>query len=430
MARLWRRISFVSILSIVVMGLVVPPLGAKTAEPTILTRAWYWEQAMVREETLPTGEKVTIETPNPFCPGAPGQLGAPEQACAEGRLPVEIQQGDYETPNKISAVAFDMSLVPVGSKVSKFTATFLEAKPGCYDNNDEGSDPNWCETTEPVNIDGKELRACLIADFLGEGDSRPYNEVPTYQCDAKSPVAKRKEVTTKDGETEHEWTFDLTGFAQEWVTEFTTNTSIVITGNPPKEAGSDSWRVVLVGPKAPEGKVGVETKIDFVPGEIEPPPTVGTTGTTGTGSVSTGTGTVSTTGSSGSVPAIGSSSGAGGTIGGDTATTPTDAAAGAAPTLAAAGAEETPQGIPGYVWLALLVGIIAWSVFRSVVLENSKGIRPDGVLAQIQRINAENGGSAAAAAAAAEPSSSSDFMSFIKGAPGSLLNKLKLTRKG
>src|SRR5687768_18022487 len=103
-ARLWRQIVLVSILSVVALGLFAPPLAAKTAEPTLAVRAWYWEEAQSSEQTLPDGSKVTVETPNPFCPGVPGQLGAIPGACAEGRLPIEVQNGDYETPNKISAV--------------------------------------------------------------------------------------------------------------------------------------------------------------------------------------------------------------------------------------------------------------------------------------------------------------------------------------
>lgn len=431
MARLWRQISLVSLLSIVLMGLLAPPLVAKTAQPTVTARAWYWEEAESSEQTLPDGSKVTVETPNPFCPGIPGQLGNPEQTCAEGRLPIEIQNGDYETPNKMSAVNFDLSLVPVGSKVSRFTVTFLEAKSGCYDSSDEGEEPNWCEQTEPVNIEGRELQACKINALFGDGDARPYREAPKYTCSKSDPVAKRKEVTKGD-QTDHVWTFDLTAFAQEWVKEFTTNTSIMLVGKAPQGGGDgggpqESWRVVLMGPKAPEGKVGIDAEIEFDPAKLEPPAGF-TDPTTTTGGVSTGTGTVSS-GTTGSISTGGSTDLGGGTIGGSggTATSPTEAGdTGTAP-VAAAGAEQTPQGLPGYVWLAILAGLAGWSLFRSVVLENAKGIRPDGVLAQIQRLNAQNG-AGGAAAAVSQPSGFATFVGKARGSIGSLFGKL--TRKG
>ena len=434
MARLWRQIVLVSTLSVVALGLLAPPLAAKTAEPVLTARAWYWEEAESSEQTLPDGSKVTLETPNPFCPGIPGSLGAPEQTCAEGRLPIEIQNGDYETPNKISAVNFDLSLVPIGSKVSKFTVSFLEAKAGCYDTEDEGDEPNYCEQTDPVNIEGKELQACLINSFFGDGDARPYKEAPKHTCTGADPTAKRKE-TGKGDDVDHVWTFDLTDFAQEWIKEFTTNTSIMLVGKAPKgykpgdSDSQDNWRVVLSGPKAPSGKQGVQAEITFDPADLVPPPTGTTTGTT-TGT-STGTGTVSTTGSTGTVSSDTSSDfGSSDTVGGDTATTPTEAGDAAAPPVVAAGAEQTPEGIPGYVWLALLAGIIAWSVFRSVILENAKGIRPDGVLSQIQQLNSQRRGGPIAAAASEGPSAFSSVFGNIKSSAGSVLGKLKLTKKG
>jgi hypothetical protein len=95
--------------------------------------------------------------------------------------------------------------------------------------------------------------------------------------------------------------------------------------------------------------------------------------------------------------------------------------------VVAAGAEQTPSGLPGYVWLAIIAGLVGWSVFRSVVLENAKGIRPDGVLSQIQRLNAQNGG-VAAAAAVTGPSGFGSFMGKARQSVGSLFGKL--TRKG
>lgn len=431
--RLWRDIFLVSVLVALNVVAWVAPAAAKVAEPPIATKAWYWEDSQSREETLPDGSKVTIETPNPFCPAIPGSLGAPEQSCAEGRLPVEIRQGDYETPNKLSAVNFDFSLLPLGSKVSKFTATFYEAKAGCYDSeSDKDENPNYCEQTDPVNIEGKELQACKIDSLFGEGEARPYKEVTKYTCTPTDPTAKRKEKKLKGDATQFAWTFDLTKFAQEWTKEFTTNSSVMLVGKPPKgykpgdSNEEDTWRTVLVGPKAPTGLEGIVTKIVFKPGSLdltEPPPgftdpgtTGGTTGSTGGVSVSSSTGSTGDFGSTSS----GSSAGGG-------ASTPSDAASPAAP-VATAAAEQVPQGFPAYAWLAIIAGLVAWAMFRSIVLENAKGIRPDGVLAQIQLLNAAKRGGETIAAAV--PSAFGSFLGSVKHGAGSLLGKMKLTRKG
>jgi hypothetical protein len=437
--KLWR-IGSAGLLAGLLMAAVVAPAAAKEASPPVSTRAWYWEQAESNEFTDPAGNKYTIETPNPFCPSAPGSLGAVPGACAEGRLPIEIQGGDYETPNKISAVNFDLTLVPIGSKVTKFTATFLEAESGCYDGRDEDQQPasspsDWCEQTDPVNIEGKELQACVVQQFFGDGDARPYKEAPRYKCSSGDPTAKRKEIKAKgDQEPQHAWTFDLTEFAQDWIKAFTTNTSIMIVGKPPKgykpddNDGQDNWRVVLMGAKAPGGKEGVKTKIVFDPAEFDiaiPPPTGTTTGGVATGTTTTSSGGVET-----------STVSTGGDFGGDTGggtfdaggAPATDVASPAAPAAPGGvlGAEQTPKPMPAYVWLALAAGILGWMLFRSVILERAKGIRPDGVLAQIHQLSSASRGASAAAAGEASPLGS--FFKNVKHAGGSVISKL--TRKG
>jgi hypothetical protein len=185
--------------------------------------------------------------------------------------------------------------------------------------------------------------------------------------------------------------------------------------------------VVLVGPKAPKGKVGIEAEIVFEPGSLEPPvpptttdPGTSTTGGTSGGTFTGGTGTVSTGGSD-----FGSTGTTGGTGLGGGATTPTDAG-GQTPPVAVAGAEQQAPGPPVYVWLAIVAGLIGWSMFRTVVLETSKGIRPNGVLSQIQTLNSTRRGGATAAAAG--PSALSSFISGIKNSASSLVGKL--TKKG
>jgi hypothetical protein len=373
------------------------PAAAATAEPTITTLAWYWEEAQKQEIKDPQGNTVTIETPSPFCPSAGSGTGSPAAVCAQGRLPVEIRQGDYDTPNKLSAVAFDLSLVPVGSEVASFVVTFREAASGCYETDgkpDENPQDDQCEQTDPLNVGEHKLQACLVSQFFGEGDAREYKEVPTYGCSADDPIGERKEVKGKAAEKDGEgsnfyWTFDLTSFAQEWVKQFSTNTSVMITGVPIDKDDTDTWRVVLTGPKFENG---FTSKIVYEEPEtpvISPPaPPGGTTGgvpiDTSGGFSSSGTGDIPTT-DSGTVDSGGS---------GTDAPAPAETAP---PALATEGAETTPEGFPAYVWLAVLGGIVGFTLVRSIVLESATGIRPNGVLATIHRINAEGGGGEVAA---------------------------------
>lgn len=418
------------LLSTMIVAVGPAPARAAKTEPSVSALAWYWEDARKEEREVPNVGTVTIETPNPFCPSAPGGLGAAPGSCAEGRLPVEIQNGDYEAPNKISAVNFDMTLIPVGSTVNRFTVTFREAKEGCYDKGDPDDSPedDVCETTSPINVGEHQLQACLITQYFGDGEARPYNETPRYECSKSDPKAKRKEVTSdKDGPgSDFYWTFDLTPFARKWVANFTSVTGILITGVPTSDSDSETWRVVLAGPKFQDG---VTTKIDYIPAETPPivPPTTGT-GTTGTGTgiPSSGTGSFGT--STGTGTDLGTSTGTGTDTG-------TGTAAGATPTPSPSplSALEPPpiQEFPAYMWLAILAGVIGFTIVRSIVIEKTTGIRPNGVLATIHRLNAQSG---AAAPAASEPAGTLGVaLAGVKTAGGRLGNifgKLSFRKKG
>jgi hypothetical protein len=379
--------------SILVLG--PSPAQAAKAEPSISAIGWWWEDATTEEREVPGVGTVTIETPNPFCPGAGSGTGAPGQTCAEGRLPIEVRNGDYEQQNKISAVGFDMSLIPIGSEVNKFTVTFREAKEGCYDKGEPDDDPSndTCEQTSPLNVGQHQLQACLVTAYFADSEARPYKEAPKYECTNADPLAKRKEVDSeKDGPgSNFYWTFDLTEYAQKWTAKFSSVTGVMLVGVPittgqgdNAEQDSDTWRVVLAGPKFQNG---VTTAIDYIPAEdpLLPPTDPGTdpgagiptdTGSTG---FDTGTGTTDT--------------GLGDT--GDTG----DVGAGAEETPAPANTElpavaQAPEveEIPGYMWLALLAGLVGFSLVRSIVIEKTTGIRPDGVLATIHRLNTERTG--------------------------------------
>ncbi len=200
-----RRLYAGSICAVVAFSslLIAPPATAapQTAEPAVLTIGWWWKDAQSEERDI-QGNKVTVDTPSPFCPTVPGQLGAVPGACAEQRFPVEIRGGDYEEPHMLSGLGFDLSYLTPGSKVFKFTMTLLEAESGCYDGPDEGTectpgapgaDGDHVQHTDPINIEGKTVKACLLTQIFGDADGRPYREVPTYTCPNDAPVAERKE---------------------------------------------------------------------------------------------------------------------------------------------------------------------------------------------------------------------------------------------
>jgi hypothetical protein len=402
-----RKVIGLCTLSLLVLGVLAPAAGAAEAEPSIIASAWYWEQQQNENVATPVGN-VAVEAPNPFCPGLPSSLGSPPETCAEGRLPVAVVNGDYETPDMVSAVTFDLTLVPIGSKVSSFTLTMLEAESGCYEDPDTQTGQQ-CEQTDAVNAAGKEIQACVVNELFGDGEARPYKEVPKFTCSNSDPVATRKEVPNDaeadptDSDPDHVWTFDLGALAQKWAQKPPLCTCVIFRPKAPKGDGGQgedgNWRVVFAGPKFPDGVV---TSLRFTAppggGTLPPPPPSapptsdpGSLGTSGTSTIGGGLDDTS----SGD---LGDTGGAGET-----------AAAGEADDPVAADAEnagaELPEveAMPGYVWLALLASVVAWSMVRSIILENTKGIRPNGVLAQIHQINSSRAGAATTAGASGGP---------------------------
>ena len=390
------------------VALVATPAHAAKAEPPISSLAWWWEDARTEQREVPGVGTVTLETPNPFCPSPGSGLGAPAQACAEGRLPIEVHNGDYETQNKISAVGFDFSLIPIGSKVNKFTVTFREAKEGCYEKDgkaDDNPEDDTCEQTNPINVGNHELQACLVTAYFGDGEGRQYKEAPKYECTSADPKAKRKEVdSNKDGEgSNFYWTFDLTEFATKWTSKFSPVTGVMLVGVPITEGrgenaeqDSDTWRVVLTGPKFQNG---VKTNLDYIPAEdpLLPPTDPGTPVDPGTGFTDTGTDTGFTDSGTGTTD-LGTDSGLSDS---SDAAAPTPGPSGS-PVLSVGDAPDVEE-LPGYIWLALIAGLIAFSLVRSIVIEKTTGIRPDGVLSTIHRLNAERGVDAAADAGSTGP---------------------------
>ncbi len=368
-----------AIAALIALAALVVPWGSASAaksqstEPAVSSNAWYWQDQTSQPVTDPTtdADVVTLEATNPFCPQAPGGLGGQDATCKSGRLPVEVRGGDYETPNMLSAVGFDLLAVPIGSKVTRFTATFLEA-----------DDPQ----SQPINVDGKQLQACVVNDFFGDGEARKYKELPKFKCTKKDPIAKRKARKGKEG---YEWTFDLTKLAAGWVKNGAPVTAVMLYPVKPKAASNAAddaqWRVVMAGKEEPDG---IKTKLVYTPPPTETDDGLGgldgdvsggfDSGDTSTGGFDSGSGT--TTGTTTET-----------TVGEDTPT-PVEADEVDPNALASDAIPEVPGGLPMYAWLAILGGFVGFSLVRTVVLEGATGVRPDGVLAQIRKINSERRG--------------------------------------
>jgi hypothetical protein len=264
-----------------------------------------------------------------------------------------------------------------------------------------------------------------VKEFFGDGEARRYKEAPKFTCSKADPLGVRKKVAPKKpgGDPTFEWTFDLTKYAKTWVAKGSPATAVMFVPAKPRKAGAsdENWRVVFTGSVKPE-EHGVRTTLVYEPAALEDPlggldfSTVGGSGSGGSGGFGTTSGGSTIAGSSGSSPAAPSSAPATGRApaGGD-ATAPAKANDEA---LAAAETDQLPApiGMPWYMWLGILAGIIGFSLVRSFVLESATGIRPNGVLAQIQRINARRRGTTVTAAAAGEASALAGLRTAIASA--------------
>lgn len=383
------------------LALIVPATTAaaatKTTKPAVAGYAWYWEDQ--HQQTVPNpdggGDAATLELPNPFCPGPPGNIGSPEPTCKSGRLPVEVRGGDYKSPSMISTLSFDVTAAPLGSKVKKFTVVLKEADD---------------EQSKPINVEGHKVQACLVKEFFGDGEARRYKEAPKFTCSKSDPLGVRKKVKPKKkgGDPTFEWTFDLTEYAKTWVGKGSPATAVMFVPAKPKNAGpsDNNWRVVFTGSVKPQ-EHGVRTTLVYEPAALGAPlggldfSTVGGSGSGSSGGFGSTSGGSTFTDSSGSSPAAPSSAPATGRAApaADDATAPAKANDKA---LAAAETDRVPApiGMPWYMWLGILGGIVGFSLVRNFVLESATGIRPNGVLAQIQQINARRRGTTVTAAAA------------------------------
>lgn len=428
-----RTLSAFAVSLVALVPLAAPAL-ADRSKPLTSSNAWYWENQDTQTVPNPEGgDAATVDTlENPFCPTVPGGLGnVPGDVCRQGRLPVEVVGGDYKTPDKISALAWDFSTVLPGSTVSKFIVTMEEA-----------FDPQ----SKPVNVEGKEVKACPISQFFGDGEAREYNKAPKFKCAKLDPIGERKKVAPKKAgeDPTYKWVFDLTRFAQVWAKGNSPATGVMLLPLEPKKPGAPDnadWRVVFTGA---HDTGGVKTLLVSEPPKVEaddPTPPAGTDDNNSTPIVPPATGTDGTDYSDssslsdgGSVSDIGTGTVA--TSSGTDTGAPTDTPSPQDPVQAAPGAEAAAddtvpvESFPGYVWLAILAGLIGFSLVRRTVIETTTGARPDGVLAQIRQMNATRSG-AAPVAAETSPGPVGRALGSVRSGARSAISKLpKFGRKG
>jgi hypothetical protein len=283
-------------------------------------------------------------------------------------LPVAVERKELE---RISAIWFDLAGrgVTPGSTITKAVLTIAEI-----------SDPN----EQPAyNTNGKGIQACPIDEYLAGGEAEEWKAAPKY--DESGCVKGKRNAKSKPPA----WSFNLTGIAGAWGEDpFGSNNGVMLVPVVPGDAPPiESWQINLKIPNrdvpATPEKENKTTRdravltLAFSPGApmtlAPPPPPPPPMAPPDFG------------GGAGTIPSsdFGTESG-----GGDQGTAPAESETVQAKPVG----QVRPPGAPWYVWMLIPLGLLMWAAVRPLVLEPARGMRPDGPVAAIRRLNAQRTG--------------------------------------
>ena len=231
--------------------------GTQSTKPGVLQAAWFWQNA--------------YEQANP--PVAAALPATEPSGVPDGDLAVAHSSNDASS-SKMTALAFDVTAVPAGSIVDKFTFSVTV-----------DGDPQAANSPSPAVV------ACLPTRLWPAAMGGDYTDEPAVDCSTK--------VKPKvDGST---YTFEITQIAQRWIDDQNLGVALV---NDPDNTGTP-FQVVFSGPKT------VKATMTYTPGTTPPPVSAPVTdtsgGTTSAGGSTTPTGPVSVP----AAPAVGDVPGAG-----------------------------------------------------------------------------------------------------------------------
>jgi hypothetical protein len=346
-----------------VLAVLVPGAPAQAATEKVFftygsdRSSWYWNKQVDQEIGAgPISQRARARSPqNP------------------DTLPVAVEGGKHE---RISALYFDISGrgVTAGSTITRAVLQIVEL-----------TDPN----EQPAyNAQGKVIQACRVEDFWPGGEAEKWETAPAYD---DSACVKGKRTAKSDPPT---WTFNLTPIAGPWGQDpFSSNNGVMFVAALSKDAGpTESWQINLKVPSrdqqvTPDDDYKKTRKravlsLTFTPGEpagiAAPPPPPSDFGSGDFG----GGGSFAPSSDFGSQP--------GGRAGKAPKSEPTGAA-GAEQVQAEPVAQIRPKA-PWYVWMLIPLGLLAWAAVRPLVLEPARGMRHDGAVSAIRRLNAQRRG--------------------------------------
>ncbi len=194
------------------------PAPGETIKASVVKTGWWW---LANEPPPETGVLAAPSAPTPTTP--------------KGSLPVGAAAGD---PERISAIEVRLKAAP-GSTVRSFEMVLRESG----------------EPAANANAEQATVVACPVTEvFWADGTAAAWKNRPDYDCSLATAKGAR--------DAKGLWRFDLTSFAETWLTEGNADSrSVVLVEKVPAPEG---FQVAFDGVKA-DG-VGLE------PARLDPPP--------------------------------------------------------------------------------------------------------------------------------------------------------------
>ena len=228
--------------------------AAQAAVKTVTTNrsleAWYWSSNNDIRACTPNG----IPPPIPgLCPNASATAAAP---ISPGHLGISLKAGMSDMR---SYVMFDLSTIPLGSTVNSMVVTFTVSRSDSSNTQhttEHAANPLGPPDQQPkapatVNDSGAAIDACIVTVGWGNAEGAPPADrdandpttpIPTEPIE-RNGVDKTNCVHGKNNTST--WTFDLTPFAQKWVSGAVFNNGIALL--PVASGPADTWTVELHG---------------------------------------------------------------------------------------------------------------------------------------------------------------------------------------
>ncbi|HVE75858.1 MAG TPA: hypothetical protein VND22_03710 [Actinomycetota bacterium] len=256
---------------VLIAGISAAYADQADVHPAGTGQGWFWRS------------RPNVEAPNMSVPGAGVAVGGDVYTLplprGEGTLASKDWPPDHlyvgwdslsKSAEMVSAVNFDLSEIPQGSKITRFVMTLIE--------HPNGQSPQAHKGANRAAALAQGIVACPWPEFFGGTTAAPMDQAPAAERKCDQGIAGAAATEPEGGEAVainqlFKWTFDLTPMATNWAS--TENPSISLEPNMAAPSGSNWVTSFHSGVYKQDGQAapGVFASVSF-----EPPPDDGSGG--------------------------------------------------------------------------------------------------------------------------------------------------------